>query len=420
MTLLCRWALLLALALPGPVGNAGAQQLTPQETQAQPRQILIMLHLPPPRFQPGSSYRAYGDDNGRGARQAIAQDLARKYKLTLQDRWPMPALDIDCFVMELAAGDVAEPLLERLAKDPRVKWAQAMAVFTGMAQGDPLAAIQPGAGKSQIEQIHKTSTGRAMRVAIIDSGVDDGHPDLLGQVAIRQNFIDGKPYLPETHGTGVAGIIVARADNGIGIAGIAPGARLMALRACWEEPSRVTLCNSFTLGKALNFAISNDAQIINLSLSGPPDRLLQRLLEVALARGIKVVGAIDPRRADGGFPASHPGVLAVADDAKQRFTGRFVVAPGRDVPTTSVGARWRLASGSSYSAAYVSGLLALIGELRPLSTLEPGQVFIFADTAATDPLAAGSVDLCATLGKAAGKCVCPCPAQYAQKVPLYP
>jgi subtilisin family serine protease len=420
MTLLCRWTLLLALALAGTGAKAGAQPPTPQDIQAQPRQILIMLHLPPPRFQPGSSYRAYGDDNGRAARQAIAQDLARKYKLTLQARWPMPALDIDCFVMELAAGDAAEPLLERLAQDPRVKWAQAMAVFTGMGQGDPLAAIQPGAGKRQIEHIHKTSTGRAMRVAIIDSGVDDGHPDLLGQVAIMQNFIDGKPYLPEAHGTGIAGIIAARADNGIGIAGVAPGARLLALRACWEEPSRVTLCNSFTLGKALNFAISNDAHIINLSLSGPPDRLLQRLLEVALARGIKVVGAIDPRQADGGFPASHPGVLAVADGAKQRFTGRFVVAPGRDIPTTSVGARWRLASGSSYSAAYVSGLLALIGELRPLSTLEPGQAFIFADTTATDPLIAGSVDLCATLGKAAGKCVCPCPAQHAQKVPLYP
>jgi subtilisin family serine protease len=420
MTGFCRWALLLALALPGPGGNAAAQQLTPQETQAQPRQILVMLHLPPPRYQPGSSYRAYGDDNGRGARQAIAQDLARNYKLKLQDRWPMPALDIDCFVMELAAGDAAEPLLERLAQDPRVKWAQAMAVFTGMAQGDPLAAIQPGAGKGQIEQIHKTSTGRAMRVAVIDSGVDDSHPDLLGQVAIRQNFIDGKPYLPEAHGTGVAGIIVARADNGIGIAGMAPGARLMALRACWEEPSRVTLCNSFTLGKALNFAISNDAHIINLSLSGPTDRLLQRLLEIALARGIKVVGAVDPRQADGGFPASHPGVLAVADGARQRFTGRFVVAPGRDIPTTSVGARWRLASGSSYSTAYVSGLLALIGELRPLSTLEPGQAFIIADTTLTDPHATASVDLCATLGKAAGKCVCPCPAQHAQKVPLYP
>lgn len=420
MMRLCQWLLLLALALPGRSWSAGTPELAPPEEQAQPRQILVMLHLPPPRFQPGSSYRGYGDDNGRGARQAIAQDLARNYKLKLQDRWPMPALDIDCFVMELAAGDAAEPLLERLARDPRVKWAQAMAVFTGMAQGDPLAAIQPGAGKAQIEQIHKASTGRAMRVAVIDSGVDDAHPDLLGQVATRQNFVDGRPYLPEAHGTGVAGIIAARADNGIGIAGMAPGARLMALRACWEEPTRITLCNSFTLGKALNFAISNDAHIINLSLSGPPDRLLQRLLEVALARGIKVVGAIDPRQADGGFPASHPGVMAVADGGKQRFAGRFLVAPGRDIPTTGVGARWRLASGSSYSAAYVSGLLALLGELRPLSTLDPAQAFIFADATAVKPAAAGSVDLCATLGKAAGKCVCPCSALHAQKVPLYP
>ena len=74
------------------------------------------------------------------------------------------------------------------------------------------------------------------------------------------------------------------------------------------------MCDTLSLAKALYFAIGHDAQVINLSLSGPPDPLLGRLIDVALARGIVVVGALDPNAADGGFPASHPGVVAVSDD----------------------------------------------------------------------------------------------------------
>jgi subtilisin family serine protease len=64
-------------------------------------------------------------------------------------------------------------------------------------------------------------------VAVVDSGVDAEHPDLAGQLALRRNFVDAVPDAAEAHGTAVAGIIAARADNGIGIAGVAPGAR------CW-------------------------------------------------------------------------------------------------------------------------------------------------------------------------------------------
>ena len=77
----------------------------------------------------------------------------------------------------------------------------------------------------------------------------------------------------------------------------------------WD--SSRTRCNSFTLSKALNYAILNNAKIINLSLSGPPDKLLDRLLDVALERGISVVGAIDPQDSGPAFPASHRGVMGL-------------------------------------------------------------------------------------------------------------
>jgi len=132
--------------------------------------------------------------------------------------------------------------------------------------------------------VHALSTGRKVHVAIIDSGVDDAHPDLAQAVQARANFVDGRAWVAELHGTAVAGLVAARADNGIGIVGIAPDAQLYALRACWEVSASSTLCNSLSLAKALSFAIERKADVINMSLSGPTDLLLGRLIDVALAQ----------------------------------------------------------------------------------------------------------------------------------------
>ena len=137
--------------------------------------------------------------------------------------------------------------------------------------------------------------------------IRDSHPDLAGQLALRLSFVSGRPDAAEQHGTSVAGIIAAKANNGIGIAGIAPGARILALRACWQESAAIssTVCDSFSLAKALYFAIHEKIDVINLSLSGPDDRLLRELLKVALSRDLAVVTAFDSRQTDGGFPVSY-------------------------------------------------------------------------------------------------------------------
>src|SRR6185436_20495050 len=86
--------------------------------------------------------------------------------------------------------------------------------------------------------------------------------------------------------------------------------------------------------------------------------------------GITVVGAVDPRNA-AAFPGSHPGVLHVAADAAPGAAGTFA-APGQDIPTTLPGARWDFVSGSSYAAAHVSGIVALLFEFDP--GIRPQQV----------------------------------------------
>ncbi|MES2072426.1 MAG: S8 family serine peptidase [Pseudomonadota bacterium] len=388
-----------------------------RDAEASPSQVLVMLHLPPPHFRPDANYGGhYADDSGRSARRRVAEDLARKHGLKLLNDWPMATLGVDCYVMAVPPNESPAQMAERLSRDERVEWAQAMELFHGLQAGDPLYPVQPGGKDWHLAEIHQTTIGRNIRVAVVDSGVDDAHPDLQGQVQIRENFIDGNPYAAEMHGTGVAGIIAARGGNGMGIVGVAPGAKLMALRACWESPQQAAQCSSFTLGKALNFAIMHDAQVINLSLGGPPDRLLQRLLDAALSRGIAIIAAVDPRSQGGGFPASYPGVIAVSDEERRGAEPRVLVAPGRDIPTTVPGARWRFVSGSSYAAAHVTGMLALLLELRPADKAGLGwdKLAVNAkDAIQVDP--AGIINVCATITHTTGKCLCLCPSTHASK-----
>jgi subtilisin family serine protease len=385
---------------------------TEQTAQAN-AEILVMFHLPAPHYRAdnygGANYR---DDAGHAARQRLAAAIARDYQLELMEDWAMPALSVDCYRMRLPAGKEATPVLEALARDKRVEWAQVIQDFMAQAGSDPLYRMQPAASAWQLDEVRKAATGRKVTVAVVDSGIESNHPDLAGQVTVEENFVDGQKYVAELHGTAVAGVIAARAGNGVGIEGVAPDARLMALRACWQNGS-ATRCNSFTLAKAINFALLNGAQVINLSLSGPSDRLLQQLVEAAQARGIRVVGAIDPARADGGFPANTPGVFAVAADGSPPRNGvRALLAPGRDIPTTLPGGRWGVVAGSSYAAAHVSGMLALIEELKPqLSAARLRDSIVPGDGSA----ALTGIDLCATILRTTGKCSCACTTSSANR-----
>jgi hypothetical protein len=374
------------------------------------RRVRVMLRLSPDHFRPNGEYGdSYGDGLSRAARRRFADRLARRHGLTLVGDWPMPLLGVDCFIMTVPPTRSPEMEAADLSRDPGVAWSEPMQVYHArsapMVHDDPLFPAQPAARQWRLADMHQMATGRNVSVAIIDSKIELDHPDLVGQIAWVEDFLLNHPATAEAHGTGVAGVIGARADNGVGIVGVAPRSRLMALRACWQgraDPSGpgATLCDSLSLAQALHFAIEHDAQVINLSLSGPPDRLLARLVDIAIGRGEIVVGAYDRNLPAGGFPASNPGVVAVIDEPMASPTAGVYIAPGRDVPTTQPGGRWFLVNGSSYAAAHVSGLFALMRELSPRGPLTSSVVATRAG--------AGLIDACASLLRVSGPCDCAC------------
>jgi subtilisin family serine protease len=307
----------------------------------------------------------------------IAGQISETYQLKQMNEWPISELGVYCVVYEVGENEPLEKVLEMLRRDGRIDSAQPMYMFHTMAApyNDPYFRLQNNLQAMQIEAAHRRATGRAVKIAVIDTGVDLEHPDLKGQVTDYQDFTatDAGQFSADLHGTAVAGVIGALADNGRGIVGVAPNAKLSALKACWQTKpaAQEAACNSLTLALALNTAIRMKPHILNLSLTGPPDPLLRQLIERALSNGIIVVAAVaDQPSAASGFPASMEGVIAAYSPA-QRDNNAFndrpqsLSAPGVEILTTFPHDTYNFISGSSLSAAQISGVIALLLEMRP-------------------------------------------------------
>ena len=193
----------------------------------------------------------------------------------------------------------------------------------------------------------------------------------------------------------------------------------MALRACWQvDASGATVCSSFTLAKAVQYALRHQAQVLNFSLSGPPDVLLERLLDRALAQGVTIVAAVDPDAGDAGFPASHALVIPVAAQGAAGTNERMLLAPGHDILTTTAGGGWGFMSGNSLAAAHVSGVAALLLERSP--DLKPQQLHALLVRSAvppTGPNGPPALDACAALAQVTPPPGCACCRATAGKNP---
>jgi len=305
-------------------------------------------------------------------------NLSRTYGLKRVADWPLNSLSVRCLVFEVADPAQRDATIAALSRERYIESAQRLSLFATSAQAvttggynDPYRNLQPGLEILQVPQSHRLATGRGVRVAVIDTGLDTKHPELKDRVVGIRNFVDRDldAFNADVHGTAVAGVIAAASNNGLGLVGVAPEASVLGLKACWQSDRAATgaLCNTFTLAKALNFAIDQGVDVINLSLGGPQDPLLARLVDKAMEHNTIVVGAASPKW-PGGFPAGINGVVAVRNAAESFGSASpvsYLSAPGTQVLSTRPHNEYDFYSGSSFSAAQVAGVSALIRERKP-------------------------------------------------------
>lgn len=320
---------------------------------------------------------------------------------------PVVALDVTdapeepiYFRVAVAAGAEWEAIA-RLKGEPAVVSAEpnwmAHAAMVGADESptpvlpsDPLfRANQWGMQRIGAPRAWAINQGAALRVALIDSGIDFNHPEFAGRVLTGKNYLTpgATPQDDSGHGTHVAGIIGAALNNGVGVAGVAPHVLLDPYKALDSR----NVGNVANIAQAIRDATDAGARIINLSLTvSQSSSPLESAVNYAVGKGVLLVGAVGNSAPNPvWWPAAYAGVLAVAatDRADQRtyysHTGAVdLAAPGGlsnqliysawpsgikcATPTTT---GYCTAFGTSMSAAYVSGAAALVWATRPSLTL---------------------------------------------------
>ncbi len=220
--------------------------------------------------------------------------------------------------------------------------------------------------------------GAGVTVAVVDTGTDLDHPDLAGQLVTGRNVLNpaAPPQDDNGHGTLVSGIVAAKTNNGRGVVGIAPSAKIMPIKVLDSTGSG----SDADIAVGIDYARAHHAKVVNLSLGGTfDDPVLADAVAHAIAAGIVVVAAAgNDAAATVGFPAAYPGVIAVgATDhtgALTSFTSYGpridVVAPGLDITSTALGATeaYSAESGTSFSSPIVAGVAALVRGKHPTWT----------------------------------------------------
>jgi hypothetical protein len=241
---------------------------------------------------------------------------------------------------------------------------------------DPYYGAQWGVPRIGAPAAWALSSGAGVVVAVVDTGVDDSHPDLLGQVLPGYDFVndDADARDDHGHGTRMTGVIAARRDNAVGIAGVAPDAMVLPVKVLDAQGYGAYSA----VASGITYAVDHGARVVNLSLAGPVQSdILQDAVDYAAAHEVVVVAASgnDGTNAPE-YPAAASGAVAVgaidASDARPAFSnyGAWIgfAAPGVDIVTTSLGAAYASSSGTSPAAAFGSGVFALLFAATPTLT----------------------------------------------------
>ncbi len=242
-------------------------------------------------------------------------------------------------------------------------------------QGEAGAAafsLQYALPRMRVPDAQAMASGRGMSIAVIDSGVDTTHDTLKNANLTVIDTVEGGVNGPDMHGTAITGIIAASGD----MIGIAPSARIIAVRAfASERLGEPPVTTATTLAKSVDEAFASGARIFNMSFAGSREPLLIEMIDAAYARGAVFVAAAGNEGPDAppAYPAAHDKVIAITatdeedalfDDAN-RGGYVFAAAPGVDIFAPVTGQGFDYLSGTSFAAAHVTGVVALLMERNP-------------------------------------------------------
>ncbi|MFE7208584.1 type VII secretion-associated serine protease mycosin [Streptomyces sp. NPDC057611] len=280
------------------------------------------------------------------------------------------------------------------------------------AHADGIRAQQWGLDAMHTQEAWRTTQGKGITVAVLDTGVDDDHPDLRGNVLPGKDMIGfgarrgDRPWA--RHGTAMAGIIAGHGHgpgNADGVMGIAPEARILPVRVILEEDDSARSKARSTRGNALadgiRWAADQGADVINLSLgddsdSAHPEPAEDEAVQYALGKGAVVVASAGNGGEKGdhiSYPAAYPGVIAATAVDRYGTRASFstrrwyatVSAPGVDVVIADPDQRYYEGWGTSAASAFVSGAVALVKAAHP--GLTPAQIKkLLEDTARSAPV----------------------------------
>ncbi len=271
---------------------------------------------------------------------------------------------------------VAQPnYVYRLQQDARTPAPLQLPALPPLPRGDP---AQYAVAKLHLAEAHKIATGAGVLVAVIDSQIDIGHPDLGGTIAGSFDAV-GNREKPDEHGTEMTGAIVAHRK----LLGVAPRARILAIHAFSPEAQSSAQTTTAHILAGIDWAIAKGAKVINMSFAGPYDPLLSHALKKAHDKGIVLIAAAGNAGPQSPplYPAADENVIAVtAVDENDKLLPQAnqgphiaLAAPGVNVLEPAPGGAYGYTTGTSVATAHVTGVAALIIERDPgidVATLE--------------------------------------------------
>jgi subtilisin family serine protease len=347
-----------------------------------------------PTAAPGGTHELVINFNPNASPEAIAAMLASlnavevsripaigAMKVLVPDQFAQPAAALAAVNSNISAQTAGVTMIE-----PNIQWS------TTFSPNDPayVSGNMPGLNGTfgiyaNLAWDIATTRGMGVTVAVIDSGIQASHPDLIGQTVPGYDFVfdDATPDDQNGHGTHVAGTIAAKGNNGIGVVGVAFNAKVMPLKVC----DAVGDCFTYEIAEAIIYAADRGAKVINMSLGGPGlSTTVQGAVAYALSRNVTVIAAAGNTGTSVlQYPASYPGVISVG--AADPTTGNIasfstfnssvtIAAPGVGIlstyPAAGGASTYAFLDGTSMATPHVAGIAALL--IAKGSATTPAQI----------------------------------------------